>query len=1622
MDSLTHIALGAVIGDAVAGKSLGKKAMLIGAAAQSLPDIDFVLGFFNSPVDDLLAHRGFTHSFLFGILATIGLAYLMKRFIGGDETFTLKHWMLFLGTEVLMHLMLDSLNSYGTGLFEPFTNQRISFNVIFVADPIFTIWVLTGVILLLCMKRTNPNRLRVAALTVMLSACYIGICLFNKTLINSRAEKAFVQAGFTPKKYFTSPTPLNNLLWYVVAEADSGFFVGYSSVFDRDKNIHLEYYPQNTYLLTGVSNQDEVAKLQRFAQGYYTIEKVEGTVVLNDLRFGQIAGWDTPRARFVQKRFSADPEFQTALLLLQEQVPKTRGYYSGSSEEKNPLPAPLISDTRVITTPHTLIPEVQLLSNGRYHMMITNAGGGYSRWHTIALTRWSEDATADNWGTFCYIRDLESQELWSTTYQPTLTKANHYEAVFSQGKVEFRRRDNNIETYTEIIVSPEDDIEVRRIHLINHSKTNRNIEITTYGEVVATLPVADHAHPAFSNLFVQTEIHHQQNTIICSRRARSKDEQPPWMFHLVKINGTEPVSVSYETDRAIFIGRGNTLVNPAALQKIEPLTGSSGSVLDPIVSIQNRILIEPGKTVTVDIVTGMAATREANQLLIHKYQDKHLRDRAFELSWTHSQVVLRQIGATEAEAQLYARLASSILYANPALRAPQNIVIKNQRGQSALWAYGISGDLPIAVLEVSDSDNITLAKQLVKAQAYWNLKGLAVDVVIINGDSSGYRQVLQEQIQGLIAGGTTITTSEKPGKIFVRSTDQIPSEDLILLQTVARVIISDARGTLADQVNKKQTTKPAIAKYAPLEIGDTPNPKVLAPVTDLHFFNGIGGFAKDGREYIINTSQTQHTPLPWVNILANPNFGTLISESGSSYTWFENAHEFRLTPWHNDPVSDKTGETFYLRDEETGKFWSPMPLPFNSGFYITRHGFGYTRFEHSEDGIHSEVTVYVDTEASIKFVTIKLRNDSGRLRKLSATGYVEWVLGVQRSKAAFHVITELESNTGAVMATNPYNSEFNKRVTFMHVDELDFEYTTDRTEFLGRNGTLQKPDAMTRTGLSGKTGACLDPCAAIQVPVELENNREHIVTFKLGAGKDMREAIELIKRFQGPAVATHVLDKVNAFWRTTLRAVEVETPDLSINILVNGWLEYQVLACRLWGRSGFYQSGGAFGFRDQLQDVLALMHAQPQLTRKQIVLSASRQFKEGDVQHWWHPPLGRGVRTLCSDDYLWLPYVTSRYIHATHDTGILEEVIPFLQSRMLNVGEESYYDMPVISDQHATLYEHCKTAIRHGLRYGEHGLPLMGSGDWNDGMNLVGIHGRGESVWLAFFLYDVLNRFKQVATIKKDYEFIRICETEAKKLKQNINIHAWDGNWYMRAYFDDGSPLGSHLNIDCMIDAIAQSWSVLSEAGEPDRIKTAMQSANQHLINSDKSLIKLLDPPFDKGDMDPGYIKGYVPGVRENGGQYTHAAIWMVMAFAKLNDRERTYALLNLINPINHTKTPEGIALYKAEPYVMAADVYGVAPYTGRGGWTWYTGSGGWMYQLITESFLGIRREGNTLILEPRVPAFWNSFNLKYTLNENVYNIEVTQLDGEFQLMVNGISVIGNRIELNRVASESIGL
>lgn len=1340
--------------------------------------------------------------------------------------------------------------------------------------------------------------------------------------------------------------------------------------------------------------------------------------------------------RPMQKRFESAPLFHAALLLLKERIPKATAFYSNtlqtsdirSTEDAQQMPM------RVITRVDTHVPEVQLLSNGRYHVMITNAGGSYSRWNDLAVTRWREDSTCDHWGTFCYIRDVVEGNYWSTSHQPTQNIPDDFEVIFSEGRAEFRRRENGFEMHTEIVVSPEDDIELRRTHITNRSKTSRTIDVTSYTEVVLAPSAADLLHPAFSNLFVQTELLSEQCAILCTRRPRSEHEVIPMMFHLLAVHGADSLEVTFETDRMAFIGRGNTVKNPLAMRRAT-LTGSQGSVLDPIVAIRHKIRLDPGKSVILDMITGIAESRDKAVELIDKYKDLHLADRVFELAWTHSQVTLRQLNANETDAQLYNRLANSIIYSNQSLRAEAAILDKNHRGQSGLWSYSISGDLPIVLLQISSAENLELVRQLVQAHAYWRTKGLAVDLVIWNEDHAGYRQVLQDQIVGLVSSSTEPHSMEKPGGIFVRLADQIPNDDRILFQSVARVILSDSRGTLAEQVNHRRPIEVRVprllpSKQAAEQEAGLQEAGLTAQKQNLMLFNGLGGFSSDGREYIITTNNSSRTPAPWVNVLANAHFGTVISESGQAYTWGENAHEFRLTPWSNDPVSDGGGEVFYLRDEETGTFWSPTPLPCpGQGNYVTRHGFGYSVFEYVNDGIHTELTVYVALDASIKFSVLKVRNDSGQTRKLSATGYIEWVLGDLRQKSAMHIITETDQATGALFGRNAYNADFPDRTAFFYVDAIahgadTISFSGDRTEFIGRNGNLQNPAALKRARLSGRLGAGLDPCAAIQIAFGLADGEQREVVFMLGvAGRRSVDVSDLVQSFRGSIAAGEALAAVKNHWERTLTAVQIETPDTSLNILANGWLIYQTIACRIWARSGFYQSGGAFGFRDQLQDMMALVHTQPHMVRAHLLLCSAHQFVEGDVQHWWHPPTNRGVRTHCSDDYLWLALATSRYVLSTRDSGVLNEIIPFIEGRPLNHEEDSYFDLPNHSNESATLYEHCKRAILKGLSNGKHGLPLIGSCDWNDGMDKVGSKGEGESVWLGFFLYKILTEFIPLTKYFDDNSFENLCLAEAAKLQTNLEMHGWDGAWYRRAYYDDGTPLGSASNMECQIDSISQSWSVLSGAGNVERSHAAMVAVDQRLVRRNDGLVQLLDPPFDKSDHNPGYIKGYVPGVRENGGQYTHAAIWATMAFAKLGDKIHAWDLLNLINPLNHGRTPEEVETYKVEPYVIAADVYAVSPHIGRGGWTWYTGSSGWMYRLIIESILGLKLEAETLSFAPCLPVNWQQFKLSYRYLDTSYKITIRQTNESLsypQVTIDGKSQTGFLIPLLNDRSEHV--
>jgi cyclic beta-1,2-glucan synthetase len=1357
----------------------------------------------------------------------------------------------------------------------------------------------------------------------------------------------------------------------------------------------------------------------------------------------------------MQQRFGADPALRAALPLLHEKAPSGEVPLAGAADRammRVPEATHDEGDERVFTSPDTPQPEVQLLSNGRYHLLLTQAGGGASRWNDLALTRWREDGTRDAHGSFCYLRDLESGAVWSNTHQPTRAVARRSETVFSESRAEFKRLDHRIETRTTIAVSPEDDIELRRVRLRNVSRERRRIELTSYAEVVLASASADAQHPAFNKLFIQTELLPAQNAVLARRRPRAEGEATPWMFFLLAVHGLDArgswlTEVSHETDRARFIGRGRNLESPQALAEPGPLSNTAGAVLDPVAASRCVLSIEPERSRVVDLVTGVADTREACLALIEKYRDRRLADRVFELAWTHAQVLLRQLDVSVAEAQLYAQAAGALVFAQGTYRAHEALIRSNHRGQSGLWGYSISGDLPIVLVTIADASHLELVRQLVQAHAWWRQKGLAVDLVVWNEEHDTYRQRLHEQIVGLAAAGREANAIDRPGGIFIRHADQIAPEDRMLLMAVARAVFSDRNGSLAEQLQRaprvERRRQPLLARTPVTErrrqpllprVQPAPEPRPQAlPLPPLALANGLGGFADSlggaaagAREYLIAPPAGMATPAPWSNVLANPRLGCVVSEAGSAYTWFGNAHEFRLTPWHNDPVCDSSGEALYLRDEDSGVFWSATTLPAAAAPVVTRHGFGSSVFEQQAHGIRTELTVFVALEAPVRLAQLRVSNLSPETRRLSVTGYVEWVLGSQRATSAPHVITEVAGagSGGALLARNTFGQDYAFRVAFFDADgagQQGSSHTCHRSDFIGRNGSLANPRALHETRLSGRSGAALDPCAALQLPLLLAPGETRELVFRLGAGDDLGEATALIERFRAPGAVGHELAAVHAHWQQMLGAVQVRTPDPALDALANGWLLYQVIACRLWARSGYYQSGGAYGFRDQLQDAMALVHTRPALLREQLLRSAGRQFPEGDVQHWWHPPGGRGVRTRCSDDYLFLPLALARYLRASGDLALLDEGVPFIEGRQVAPGDEAYFDMPQPSSLSATLYEHARRAVEYGLRFGPHGLPLMGSGDWNDGMNRVGHHGQGESVWLAWFLCRVLADFEPLARVRGDGAFAERCARERGALAARIEQHAWDGGWYRRAWFDDGTPLGGADSPECRIDLIAQSWAVLSGAAEPGRARQALRAMREQLVDTELGIVRLLDPPFDGNGPDPGYIAGYVPGVRENGGQYTHGAVWAAMALAEAGEVEQAWQLTTMINPLNHARDPTEAARYKVEPYVVAADVYGVPPHGGRGGWTWYTGSAGWVYRLVVESLLGItlqHDEGQPwLLLAPRLPAAWPGFDCSYRRGSAVWQIEVRR-GAETSLLLDGrLQAATDRVLLHDAAA-----
>ena len=1362
--------------------------------------------------------------------------------------------------------------------------------------------------------------------------------------------------------------------------------------------------------IAAINNLRRLSKLGlRGAKGYYEAidytrqqrpEGSRGVVIYAYMAHHQgmslLAIDNILQREIMQRRFHADLRIRATEFLFFERIPATSLEYFSSSPE--PPIARLITATPATaetrrTRENTRIPRSHLLSNGTYTVMTTNAGGGYSRWRDFDITRWRADTTRDAWGTFCYIRDLNSGDVWSTTYHPVDRPERRYSASFAADRIEFRRRDFGIETLMEVVVSPEDDAEVRRITLTNTSSETRRLELTTYLELALAAHNADRTHPAFSKLFIQTEALPEQNALLAGRRLRSPEDPSIWAAHLMAATGSFGDGLEYETNRATFIGRGRGLQNPAAMEG--PLSNQSGAVLDPIFSLRRKVELRPSQKIRLALVTLAAETRERILALVKKYQDLPAANRALEFAWTHAQLELRYLGLQADEAQVFQDLGAQLLYPNNQLRPPPERLRRNLLGQSRLWAYGISGDLPILAMLVSESQELGVVREALLAHTYWRVRGLKADLVILNKEATSYDQPLQSQLTRLVQAYSVHTGIDRPGGVFLRSVEQMPEEDLTLLLASARALLVAARGSLERQLGRAAEA----VEMPPLLEGDSktkPEPSTSLPVPNLRFFNGTGGFTPDGSEYVIQLEPGAQTPSPWVNIMANPHFGALVSESGPGFLWCGNSQTNRQIPWLNDPVSLVVAEGIYLRDEESGIVWSPTPLPVRDTdtAYRARHGQGYSRFEHNSHGVEQQLTTFVPVDGKpLRVQCLRLRNASARRRRLSVTSYAEWTLGIDREETQPHIVTSWDSASHTLLARNNYHPEFSKKVAFAALSPPAESFTSDRTEFLGRNGSSLRPAALERQHLAGRTGAGLDPCAALQVQIQLVPGETAEVLCLLGQADELGEVRSLVEQFRNPRVAQQSLADTKNWWDELLGGIQVQTPDLAVDFLLNRWLIYQTLSCRIWARSAFYQSGGAFGFRDQLQDVMALVYAAPDLAREHILRASSRQFVEGDVQHWWHPPSGAGIRSRCSDDLLWLPYATAHYVRTTGDTSILEVRIPFLEGRPLEQHEHEAYFVPTPAMEDGSLFEHCWRAIRKGSTQGPHGLPLIGSCDWNDGMNRVGTEGKGESVWLAWFLLDVLKGFIPICELVGQVPPLDFCQQRIEELAEAVEAHGWDGEWYRRAYFDDGTPLGSKDSQEAIIDSLPQSWAVISGMGNEQRARQAMSSVEKLLIRRSEKLIQLYTPPFDHSQPHPGYIMGYPPGVRENGGQYTHAAIWVAMAFARSGDGRRAVELLRMLNPIEHARTAADVARYKGEPYVVAADIFTLEGQVGRSGWTWYTGSSGWMYRVWLEEVLGFKLRGDTLLVDPTIPPEWTEYSLRYRYNRTSYEMLVENPD-----------------------------
>jgi len=1215
--------------------------------------------------------------------------------------------------------------------------------------------------------------------------------------------------------------------------------------------------------------------------------------------------------------------------------------------------------------------------------MVTAEGCGYSQWHDLSISRWHSDPVRGGGGSALFIRDRASGVAQSATWWPVPPRTAHagdYAATFRPNRAHFERQDGALHSVLDIAPLPSGDGELRRLTLHNRGTGPHGVDVISWVPLVLGAAAADAAHPAFARMFVQTEAVDDGVTLLAWRRKSTPDDFPICAAHLCTSADTVENS-GFETDRLRFIGRGRDLCNAEALAAGQRPDGRAGTVLDPVFSLRRRITLAPDASATLVFWTLAAADRKMVLARAAQCRQPGAAEQALQ-AW-------QDLRPAAPEDTLQG-LSAALLYPIAALRAAPDQIAQAAGGAPVLWAHGVSGDRPIVLARLHTAAHAALARELDTAQAWWQAHGIAADVVLVcDADAE-----LQRAVKALPAGNAR---TGRAGQRFVLNAADLTRAQDNGLSAAARIVLDAAAGDLAAQANRPGTgtRRAPVSRPCNQPARVVPASIPAAYRATLEYFNGLGGFAEEGRSYVIHVTADRPTPMPWINVIANERFGFTVSESGGGYAWATNSQKNALTPWSNDPVRDPPGDVLYLSDCDRNTFWSATPAPVRTGaVYEVRHRPGSTRFVQEVDGIATELVQFVPVHDAVKFSVLTIRNRSRAARTLRITGYVHWHLGGNGDDSAPFIVTAHDAATGALTARNDWRTDYAGRVAFADLRGEQDEWTCDRREFLGCGGSLAAPAAL-QTGvcLGQRCGAGIAPCAALATTITLAAGAERELVLVLGEGGNLQDARALIQRCRETSPA-HLLGAVTRHWDKVCNAVQVQTPDHQLDLLVNAWLPYQIISCRLHARTAFYQASGAYGFRDQLQDVSALTLSAPRLVREHLLRAASRQFAEGDVQHWWLPPSGAGVRTHMVDDRLWLPLVTAHYVAVTGDQAVLDECVPFLKGKPLPLERADDFYVPEPAGESASLFEHCARAIEASLTTGRHGIPLFGTGDWNDGMNRVGRKGEGESVWMGWFLIAVIRALAPIAEARGADRRAGRWRQHAGLLAQALETHAWDGQWWLRGWYDDGTPLGSHADSECRIDGIAQSWSVMAQAANPERARQAMEAVDRLLVRRDAQMVDLLTPPFDTGDKDPGYIRGYPPGLRENGGQYTHGSTWAVVAFAMLGDGDRAWELFHMLSPVAHATTLEEVARWQVEPYVACGDVYTAPQHLGRGGWSWYTGSAGWLYRAATEWLLGLQVRGATLRINPCIPHAWPGFALALRWRNARYDIEVDNAAG----------------------------